>query len=78
MYVAQSQTSQLKGNDNHGGRTKVVEAPWGQPLREVGGKQETGEKGKEEVVTVTGQSFARAAASPTTQKNLHTQKNVLT
>lgn len=78
LHKAKQASYNLKWNDNHGGRTKVVEAPWGQPLREVGGKQETGEKGKEEVVTVTGQSFARAAASPTTQKNLHTQKNVLT
>ena len=39
--------------------TKVIEAPWGQPLREVGGKQETGEEGEEEVVTVAGQTVAR-------------------
>lgn len=43
---------------------KVVKASRGQPLREVGGKQETCEEGKDEVVTVTGQGVARAAASP--------------
>lgn len=67
-----AQWSQLSSNI-HEGRTKVVEAPWGQPLREVGGKQETGEEGKEEVVTVTGQGVARAAASPAAQKDLHTE-----
>lgn len=54
--------------------TEVVEAPWGQPLREVGGKQEAGEEGKEEVVTVTGQGVAVAAAAPTAQKDLETQR----
>lgn len=53
--------------------TKVVEAPWGQPLREVGGKQETGEEGEEEVVTVTGQTVARATASPAAEKDLHAE-----
>lgn len=54
--------------------TKVVEAPRGQPLREVSGKQETGKEGKEEVVTVTRQGVARAAAAPAAQKDLHTEK----
>lgn len=53
--------------------TKVVEAPWGQPLREVGGKQETGEEGEEEVVTVTGQTVARVTASPAAEKDLHAE-----
>lgn len=48
---------------------KVVEAPGGQPLREVGGKQETGEEGEDEVVTVTGQGLAREAVSPAAQKD---------
>lgn len=48
---------------------EVVEAPWGQPLREVGGKQETGEEGEEEVVTVTRQCLTWAAVSPTAQKD---------
>ena len=54
------------------GHTDVVKAPRGQPLREVAGKKKTGEEGEEEVVRVTGQSVALAAASSTTQKNLHT------
>lgn len=54
--------------------TKIVEAPWGQPLREVGGKQEAGEESKEEVVTVTGQGVAVAAAAPAAQKDLETEK----
>lgn len=53
--------------------TKVIEAPWGQPLREVGGKQETGEEGEEEVVTVAGQTVARATASPAAEKDLHAE-----
>ena len=36
------------------GPTKVVEAPGSQPLWEVGGEQEAGENGEEEVVAVTG------------------------
>lgn len=47
---------------------KVVEAPGGQPLREMGGKQETGEEGEEEVVTVTGQGLAGAAVPPAAQQ----------
>lgn len=54
---------------------KVVEAPWGQPLREVGSKQEAGEEGEQEVVTVTGQGVARAAASPAAQKDPVKQGN---
>lgn len=53
-------------------RTHVVEAPWGQPLREVGGKQEAGEEGKEDVVTVAGQGVSGAAASPAAHEDLHT------
>ena len=60
---------------HHGGHTKVVEAPGGQPLREVGGKQETGEEGEDEVVTVTGQGLAREAVSPAAQKDLHAEKH---
>lgn len=48
---------------------KVIEAPWSQPLREVRGKQETGEECEEEVVTVTGQGVARAAASPAAEND---------
>lgn len=58
--------------DLHEGHTEVVEASRGQPLREVGGKQETCEEGEEEVVTVTGQGLARAAASTAAQKDLQT------
>lgn len=54
---------------------KVVEAAWGQPLREVGGKQETGEEGKEEVITVTVQGVAWAAVSPAAQKDPVKQRN---
>lgn len=49
--------------------TNVVKAPWSQPLWEVGGKQEAGEEGEEEVVTVAGQAVARAAASPTAKED---------
>lgn len=52
------------------GRTDVVKAPWSQPLWEVGGKQEAGEEGEQEVVTVAGQAVARAAAPPTAQEDL--------
>lgn len=54
---------------------KVVEAPRGQPLREVGGEQETGEEGEEEVITVTGQGVTRAAVSPQAQKYPVKQRN---
>lgn len=54
------------------GRTEVVEAPWGQSLREVGGKQKTSEEGEEEVVTVIGQGAGWTAASTAVQKNLNT------
>lgn len=60
---------------HHEGHTKVVEAPGGQPLREVGGKQETGEEGEDEVVTVTGQGLAREAVTPAAQKDLHAEKH---
>lgn len=50
--------------------TKVVEAPGGQALREVGGKQETSEEGEEEVVTVAGQGITGAADTATAQENL--------
>lgn len=46
-----------------------VEAPRGQPLREVGSKQKTGEEGKEKVVTVIGQSISWAAASTAAQED---------
>lgn len=46
------------------GHTDVVEAARGQPLGEVGGKQEAGEEGEEQVVTVTGEGVTRAAALP--------------
>lgn len=62
-------------SNTHEGRTNIVESPWGQPLREVGGKQEAGEEGEEEVVEVTGQGITRAAASSATQKDLHTQRD---
>lgn len=54
------------------GRTEVVEAPRGQSLREVGGKQKTSEEGEEEVVTVIGQGAGWTAASTAAQKNLNT------
>lgn len=52
--------------------TNVVEAARGQPLREVGGKQETGEAGEEEVVTVTGEGVAGAAAAAAAEEDLQT------
>lgn len=54
-------------------RTDVVEAARGQPLREVSGKQETGEEGEEEVVAVIGEGDALTAASPKPQKDLKTE-----
>lgn len=69
----QSYTSQTYVNIQQE-HTEVVEAPWGQPLREVGGKQETGEEGEEEVVTVTGQGVALAAAAAAAEKDLETEK----
>lgn len=36
----------------------------------MGRKEETGEKGKEQMVTVTGQGIAWAAAAPAAQKDL--------
>lgn len=57
------------GNELNG-RTDVVKAAWRQPLREVGGEQEAGDEGEEEVVTVTGQCVALAAASPAAQEDL--------
>lgn len=54
---------------------KVVETARSQPLREVGGKQETGEEGKEEVVTVIGQGVARVAVSPAAEKDPVKQRN---
>lgn len=50
--------------------TEIVEAPGGQPLREVCGEQEAGEEGEEEVVAVVGQGFTQAAASPAGKKDL--------
>lgn len=41
----------------------------------MGGKQETGEEGEEEVVTVTIQGFARAAAPLAAEEDLHAEKN---
>lgn len=73
-HAAQSETHQTYVNIQQE-HTEVVEAPWGQPLREVGGKQEAGEEGKEEVVTVTGQGVTVAAAAPAAQKDLETEKN---
>lgn len=70
---AKSYTSQTYVNIQRD-HTEVVEAPWGQPLREVGGKQETGEEGEEEVVTVTGQGVALAAAAPAAEEDLDTEK----
>lgn len=49
--------------------SEVVEAPRGQPLREVGGKQKTGEEGEEKVVTVIRQGIRWAAASTAAQKD---------
>lgn len=40
----------------------------------MGGKQETGEEGEEEVVTVTGQGVALAAAAPAAEEDLDTEK----
>lgn len=68
---AKPDTTSISVQEEH---TEVVEAPWGQPLREVGGKQETGEEGKEEVVTVTGHGVARAAASPAADKYLQSRE----
>lgn len=48
---------------------EVVEAPWGQPLREVGGEQKTGEESEQKVVTVTGQGIGWAAVSTAAQKD---------
>lgn len=73
MYTVQNQTSQTNFNIQQE-HTEVVETPWGQPLREVSRKQEAGEEGKEEVVTVTGQGVARAAAAPAAQEDLRTEK----
>lgn len=52
--------------------TDVVEAARGQPLREVGGKQEAGEAGEEEVVTVTGEGVTGAAAAAAAEEDLQT------
>lgn len=52
--------------------TNVVEAPWGQPLREVGGKQEAGEEGEDEVVTVTGQGVGGVAGAAAAKEDLQT------
>lgn len=41
--------------------TEVVESARGQPLWQVGRKKETGEEGKEEVVTVAGQGLGVTA-----------------
>ena len=60
------------------GRTEVVEAPRGQPLWEVWGKQEAGEEGEEEVVTVTGQGLTVTAAAPAAQQQLHTHTDTHT
>lgn len=54
---------------------EVVEAPRGQPLREVGGKQKTSEEGEEEVVTVIGQGAGWTAASTAAQKNPVNQRD---
>lgn len=56
--------------------TDVVEAAWGQPLREVGGKQEAGEEGEEEVVTVAGQGVGGVAAAAAAEEDLQTGKHV--
>lgn len=73
-HAVQSETHQTYVNIQQE-HTEIVKAPWGQPLREVGGKQEAGEESKEEVVTVTGQGVAVAAAAPAAQKDLETEKN---
>lgn len=52
--------------------TKVVEASRGQPLGEMGRKQETGEEGEEEVVGQIG--LAGAAVSPAAQEQLRSEK----
>lgn len=57
----------LKASKEH---TNVVEAPGGQALREVRGKQEAREEGEEEVVAVAGQGVAVAADAATAQENL--------
>lgn len=51
-------------------RTKVVEAPGGQALGEVGGEQEAGEEGEEEVVAVAGQGVGGAADAAAAQEDL--------
>lgn len=50
--------------------TDVVESAGGQSLWEVRRKQETGEEGKKEVITVTGQGSAGTAVSSNTQEDL--------
>lgn len=47
----------------------VVEAARGQPLWEVGGKQEAGEAGEEEVVTVTAEGVTGAAATAAAEED---------
>lgn len=53
----------------------IVEAPRGQPLREVSCEEEAGEEGEKEVVTVIGQGVALAAASPAAEEDPVKERN---
>lgn len=48
--------------------TDVVEAAWSESLREVRCEQKTCEKGKEQMVGMTGQSFTGTTAPPTARQ----------
>lgn len=65
-----AQINQSNSSETQQEHTKVVETAGGQPLREVGSKQETSEEGEEEVVTVAGQGIAGAAQATAAQQNL--------